>query len=107
MAVQLNCTSLDLAPETTKIGIMLAGEMGVGGAISFTLAIFAELLRKVARSQSDRRTVSPLRATSPLPFFIRISCSSSLGSLRTMAALSGARDAVAPATMTWDFEPCV
>src|SRR5690348_7946170 len=103
MGVQENWTSFVLAPPVVKMGIMLAGEIEVGGPISFTLAIFSDCALKVARSQSDRRTVSPLRATSPLPFFTRISCWSLFGSLRTMAALSGAREAVAPATMTCDL----
>src|SRR5215469_18352073 len=105
MGVQENCTSLILAPPLVKMGIMLAGEIEVGGPISFIFAIFSDRALKVARSQSDRRTVSPLRATSPLPFFTRISCWSLLGSLRTIAALSGASEAVAPATITCDFEP--
>src|SRR5437868_13577833 len=105
MGDQENCTSLVLAPPVVKSGIMFAGEMAVGGPISLILAIFSDRALMVARSQSDRRTVSPLRATSPLPFFTRISCWSLLGSLCTMAALSGASEAVAPATITCDFEP--
>src|SRR5215469_11188527 len=101
-----NWMSLVLAPPVVNRGIMFAGEIGVGGPISLILEIFSDCALKVARSQSDRRTVSPLRATSPLPFFTRISCWSLLGSLCTIAALSGPNEAVAPATMTWDFEPC-
>ena len=73
--------------------------------MSLAFAIFSELALKVTFSQSARCTVSPFRATSPLPFFTRISCESLFGSFRTMAALSGAREARAPATMTCDFEP--
>src|SRR6185369_17269365 len=103
MGVQENSTGLD-APEV-KIGIMLAGEIGVGGPISFTLAIRGDCDWKATFSQSARCTTSPLRLISPDPFFIKISCLSPLGSLRTMAALSGAREAVAPATITDDFDP--
>src|SRR5512135_113223 len=98
--------SIALLSSEMKIGIMLAGEIGVGGPISFNLSILGACFAKLTFSQFDRLTTSPLRLTSPVPFFTRISCWSDLGSLCTMAALSGAREAVAPATITCDLEPC-
>src|SRR5580765_5811052 len=92
--------STGLGWPAVKIGIMLAGEIGVGGPISFTLAMRGDCDWKPTFSHSARCTTSPLRLISPEPFFSRISCWSALGSLCTMAALSGAREAVAPATMT-------
>ncbi len=91
----------------TKIGIMLAGEMGIGGPISFTFSRCAEVGLKLAFSQSANLTVSPLRSTVPLPFVISISSCADFGSLLTRAALLGASDAVAPSMMTSDLEPCM
>src|SRR6202171_3477524 len=103
MGVQENSTGLNA--HEVKIGIMLAGEIGVGGPISFTLAMRGDCDWKATFSQSAKWTTSPLRLISPGPFFTRISCLSPLGSLCTWAALSGAREAVAPATITEDFDP--
>src|SRR4029077_8641525 len=105
LAIGLHENSIGLASPEMKIGIMLAGDIGVGGPISFTLSMCGDCAWKPTFSQSAKCTTSPLRATSLDPFFIRISCLSLLGSLRTMAALSGAREAVAPATTTSDLEP--
>src|SRR4051794_27882815 len=98
IGVQENSTGLAL-PDI-KMGIMFAGEMGMGEPISFNFAILGESAWKLTFSQSARRTTSPFLVTSPCPFFIRNSCLSALGSFRTMAALSGASEAVAPATIT-------
>ena len=103
MGVHENSTGLGV-PDT-KMGIMLAGEVGVGGPISFNLSMCGDSAWKLTFSQSAKRMVSPLRSISPVPFFTKISCWSDLGSFRTMAALSGAREAVAPATITCDFDP--
>ena len=84
---------------------MFAGEIGVGGPISFAFSRCDCCPWKLTFSQLASFTVSPLRVTSPVPFFIRISCWSLLGSLCTCAADSGDRDAVAPATITCDFDP--
>src|SRR5437764_2221981 len=83
MGVHENSTGFG-APAM-KIGIMLAGEIGVGGPISFNFAMRGDSALKETFSQLDKLTVSPLRATSPDPFLSRISCSSALGSLRTCA----------------------
>ena len=91
------------SPENS--GAMLAGAIGVGGPISFAFSRCACCPVKLTFSQLASFTVSPLRVTSPVPFFIRISCLSDLGSLCTCAADSGASDAVAPATITLDFDP--
>src|SRR5216683_7358348 len=104
MAVQEN--SIGLESLETKIGIILAGEMGVGGPISFTFSRCAEVGLKLAFSQSANCTLSPLRSTEPLPLVISISSRLDLGSLLTRAALSGASEAVAPSIITSDLEPC-
>src|SRR5580704_12643495 len=104
MGVQENSTVLVLSPAA-KIGIMFAGEIGVGGPISLAFSMCACWERKLTFSQSAKWMVSPLRVTSPDPFFSRISCWSELGSLCTCAADSGASDADAPATITVDFDP--
>ena len=52
IAVQVNCTSLVCTPADRNRGIMFAGEIGVGGPISFIFAIFSDLPLNVARSQS-------------------------------------------------------
>ena len=84
---------------------MFAGAIGVGGPISFAFSRCDCCPWKLTFSQFASFTVSPLRVTSPVPFFIRISCWSLLGSLCTCAADSGDSDAVAPATITCDFDP--
>ena len=53
---------------------MFAGEIGVGGPISFNLSICGSAAWKLTFSQSAKRTVSPLRVMSPVPFLTRISC---------------------------------
>src|SRR5438128_5229514 len=105
MGVQENSTGLGSCQ--TKIGIMFAGDIGVGGPISLIFSIVPEAGLKLAFSQSASCTVSPLRATVPLPLVIRNSSCSAFGSLLTRAALSGASDAVAPSILTSDFEPWV
>jgi hypothetical protein len=78
---------------------MFAGEIGLA-VISFIFAIFSDLALKVARSQSARRTVAVARYVAAALLhenFVLIA----FGSLRTIAALSGANEAkIAPATMT-------
>ena len=102
--VQENSTGL-VSPEE-KIGIMFAGEIGVGGPISFNFR-HARGLRLESHFFPIRQVDGfPFRVISPVPFFSKISCWSALGSLCTMAALSGASEAVAPATVTCDFDPC-
>src|SRR5258706_13046955 len=103
MGVQLNFTSVP--PALPKIGIMLEGSIRMGGPTSCSLAMVLESLLKETLSYSDRLTTSPLRCTSPEPFFRTISLLSARGSLRTSAEDSGARFAFAPATITWDCDP--
>src|SRR6266536_6528214 len=98
MGVHDNSTGL--GSWEIKIGIMLAGEMGVGGPISFIFFRCAEFGPKLAFSQSASFTVSPLRSTVPLPLVTRSSSCCVLGSLLTRAALYGAREAVAPSIFT-------
>src|ERR1700733_1344854 len=105
-AIGVQENSIGFGSLDTNIGIMLAGEIGVGGPISFNFSMRGASAWKLTFSQSAKRTVSPLRVMSPDPFLTRISCWSLFGSLWTMAALSGAKDAVAPATITCDLEPC-
>src|SRR5208282_6691676 len=105
MGVQENSTSLVVSPEV-KIGAMFAGEIGVGGPVPFSFSRCDCAPWKLTLSQLANCTVSPFRVTSPAPFFIKISCWSALGSLCTCAADSGANDAVAPATITLDLDPC-
>src|ERR1700722_8094038 len=104
MAVQENSTSLVASPAENS-GAMLAGAIGVGGPISLAFSKCDCCPWNVTFSQLASFTVSPLRETSPVPFFIRISCCSDVGSLCTCADDSGDREAVAPATITCDFEP--
>src|SRR5882757_1108720 len=106
IGVQLNSTSFDFSPSVTKMGIMFAGVIGVGGPISLPFSIAFDVVWKLTFSQFESRTTSPLRSIAPLPFLTRISCWSERGSLRTWAEESGARDAFAPATLTCDLEPC-
>src|ERR1700674_397046 len=94
IGVQENSTSLVASPEV-KIGAIFAGEIGVGGPVPLAFSMCGAVARKLTFSQLANCMVSPLRVTSPVPFFIRISCWSSLGSLCTWAVDSGARDAVA------------
>src|SRR5450432_2811951 len=96
--------SMALESLATKIGIMLAGEIGVGGPISFTFSRCAEA--GLTCSHSESWTVWPLRSTVPAPLVISIWSWLDLGSLLTRAALSGASDAVAPSMITSDFDPC-
>src|SRR4051812_23083918 len=103
MGVQENSTGLGSPALTTAI--MFAGEIGVGGPMSFDFSIRCDS-SQLTFSQSARLTVSPLRVTSPAPFFTKISWVSVLGLLLTTAALSGDKEAVAPATVTCDFDPC-
>src|SRR5260370_42270699 len=104
MGVQENSTSLVGAPLENS-GAMLAGAIGVGGPISLAFSKCACSPWKLTFSQLANFTVSLPFVTSPVPLVIKISCWSPLGSLCTCAADSGARDAVAPATMTCDFDP--
>src|ERR1700684_3411967 len=99
IGVQENSTSLVDSPAM-KIGAMLAGEMGVGGPVPLAFSMRGSAALKLTFSQFANCTVCPFRETSPVPFLIKISCWSSLGSLCTCAVDCGESDAVAPATMT-------
>src|SRR5436305_15324149 len=85
LAIGVQEKSTALFSSAEKMGIMLAGEIGVGGPISLAFSIRVEPAWKLTFSKSARCTVSPLRTTSPDPFFTRISWWSALGSFRTIA----------------------
>src|SRR5947209_19837336 len=106
LAMGVHAKSMSLLSPAMNMGAMLAGEIGVGGPTSLLLAIFVDSFWKLTFSKSARWTVSLPRTMSPDPFFTRISCLSELGSLRTIAALSGAKEAVAPAIFTLELDPC-
>ena len=71
MAVQEKST--DLGPPEEKIGIMLAGAMGVGGATSLILAMRGDSVWNDTPSPLVRLCTSPLRTTSAAPLVTTIS----------------------------------